>query len=41
MITDRIKALFRFIEFLYININNFTQFEPAIIELDELKEKTQ
>ena len=39
MITDRIKALFRFIEFLYININNFTQFEPAIIELDELRKK--
>lgn len=39
MITDRIKALFRFIEYLHININNFTQFEPAIIELDVLRKE--
>lgn len=39
MITDRIKALFQFIEYLHININNFTQFEPAIIELDVLRKE--
>jgi len=39
MITDRINALFRFIEYLHININNFTQFEPAIIELDVLRKE--
>jgi len=33
MITDKIKALFQFIEFLHSNIENFKQFDTVINEL--------
>lgn len=33
MITDRIKALFNFIEFLYSNIDNFKRYDTLISEL--------
>jgi hypothetical protein len=38
MITDRIKALFQFIEFLHSNIENFKQYDEIINELHSLNE---
>jgi len=39
MITDKIKALFSFIEFLHSNIENFKQYDEVINELYFLDEK--
>lgn len=36
MITDRVKALFNFIEFLHSNIKNFKKYDVLIIELQNL-----
>ncbi len=33
MITDKIKALFQFIEFLHSNIENFKQFDNIVTKL--------
>ena len=40
MITDRIKALFQFIEFLHSNIENFKQYDEVINEIFLLREKS-
>jgi hypothetical protein len=37
MITDKIKALFSFIDFLHSNIDNFNQYDDLIKELEFLK----
>jgi len=39
MITDKIKALFQFIEYLHSNIENFNQYNDLISELETLHEK--
>jgi len=39
MITDKIKALFQFIEYLHSNIDNFNQYNGLIKELDQLNEE--
>lgn len=39
MITDKIKALFQFIEFLHSNIGNFNQYNYLINELEDLYKK--
>ena len=39
MITDKIKALFQFIEFLHSNIENFNQYNHLINELNFLADK--
>lgn len=36
MITDKIKALFQYIDFLHSNIDNFSQYEGVVQELHEL-----
>ncbi len=36
MISDKIKALFQFIEYLYSNIDNFNQYSGLIKELEQL-----
>lgn len=36
MITDKVKALFQFIQYLYSNIGNFNKFNDLIIELNSL-----
>ncbi|MGX1024750.1 hypothetical protein [Psychroflexus sp. MBR-150] len=42
MITDKIKALFQFIEYLHSNIENFNQYNDLIKELEQLdKERNQ
>lgn len=41
MITDRIKAMFQFIEFLHSNIENFKQYDDVINELYLLDKKRQ
>lgn len=36
MLTERIKALFQLIEFLYLNVDNFKQYDKIIEEIDLL-----
>lgn len=39
MITDKVKALFQFIEYLHSNIGNFNQYNGLIKELEQLDKK--
>src|SRR5690554_3686618 len=39
MITDKVKALFQFIEYLHSNIENFNQYNGLIKELEALKDE--
>lgn len=39
MITDRIKAIFQFIDFLHSNIEKFKQFEGVVSELNSIAEE--